>query len=342
MGSDLIGSGGPPRRRPSLRGALMMDISGGNLRARAWPTHRKRVRSAMVQGREEHFANVQRAWNYYFPDGQRWMQEATGPTPMLPRDMWTMMIYNRLFAFQMLDGRTIYPMPAKLDVERSLDAITQTPGEVLRKTATGWEGTSEVGGDLMQRVNTPRLTDFPFDFAPPGINRTAVQLPYGISMERPGPFTNNVRNTWMIAQAAPEGNFEAVMGFQINTAVGLIQDVSYGIGGINGNRVTGEFIGLGNRNTFYANQFFNGLNAVPSLLRFIDGVAQHVWFVRLVVTALDVRTSFSWDGGYSWSPEITRPVSVVGRPTHIGPVLHTNTITNELTAKMAFHYWRVS
>lgn len=130
--------GKTPGRRPSLRGVVMEDVAFGKERIRAWP--RKRPNPSPKQRlAQEQFRAAQAAAKWMSPDVLLFFRETVEGTPLLPRDLVTSMLYNRLAAFQLDDGRLLFPMPAKIDVSQSLDAISQTPGTILVRGEQYWE-----------------------------------------------------------------------------------------------------------------------------------------------------------------------------------------------------------
>lgn len=124
--------------RPSLRGLVVEDVSNGQQRIRKWP--RKR-------GKKVHPVN--RYWIEWFKDVQAHtkrldaktyaeIEEATRGTPLLPRDVMTMMARGRLFAFERPDGKVIFHVAQRDDISNSLDAIGQEIGFVLQRLPEGW------------------------------------------------------------------------------------------------------------------------------------------------------------------------------------------------------------
>ena len=124
----------------SMRGVVMVDTVNGSQRARAWPRGRKRSLAAATKARNEWFRQAQYLWRYIDPKTQQMFQEATKGTPYMPRDLFTQMLAGRFAWFRRPDGETIVTQPSKTDVSYSLDAISQTPGDMLLRTANGWEG----------------------------------------------------------------------------------------------------------------------------------------------------------------------------------------------------------
>lgn len=127
-------------RRPSLRGKVMFDVTQGTERARRWPRARGKAKTNAERERQDWFRQMQWATKYMDPRLMMDAMNAVKGTPLLPRDVLTMLLAGRMLAFNMPDGRKIFPVQAKQDVSNSLDAISQTVGYTLRRTADGWEG----------------------------------------------------------------------------------------------------------------------------------------------------------------------------------------------------------
>lgn len=131
-----------PRRRPSLRGVLMQDVAFGKERVRAWPTARGKAKTKAQKEAQDKFALVQRMAAYLAPGVLAYIHKAVDNSPLLPRDVVTMMLYNRWMAFDLEDGRTLWPMTARTDISEALDIITKEIGDYLVRTSTGWAGAS--------------------------------------------------------------------------------------------------------------------------------------------------------------------------------------------------------
>lgn len=164
-----------PRRRPSLRGVLMQDIAYGQERVRAWPRSRGPAKTKAEKAAQDKFALIQRMAAYLAPGVLAYIHKAVGNSPLLPRDVVTMMLYNRWMAFDLEDGRTLWPMVAYNDVSEALDVLTKEVGDYLVRTAGGWRGASTLPiqsphlkqGYVCLKANVPGFTGFfsrvPFD-----------------------------------------------------------------------------------------------------------------------------------------------------------------------------------
>ena len=123
----------------------MIDVVNGEIRVRAWPKKRPTPANQKVADNNAKFAAVQRVWAYLAPGIQLWLYKQTEGSPLLPRDILTAMLYDRLFAFVNTDGKRVYPVTFRKDISEALDTITQTEGKFLIRGAEGWEA-SDGGG----------------------------------------------------------------------------------------------------------------------------------------------------------------------------------------------------
>lgn len=141
----------PPARQKSLRGSLMVDTVHGKTRFRAWPRSRKKGGTLEQVANQNKFMNAQRATKYFAPEMYEFFMAQVENSPLLPRDVMTMMLYNRLYAFDLPDGRTLWPMPAYQDVSQSLDVITNQEGQTMVRGANGWQPAIPPGPGLQTR-----------------------------------------------------------------------------------------------------------------------------------------------------------------------------------------------
>lgn len=120
----------------------MQDIAFGKERVRVWPSSRGKPKSKAQKEQQERFALVQRMAHYLAPEAMAYIHKAVANSPLLPRDVVTMQLFNRWMAFDLEDGRTLWPMPAYNDVSEALDVITKTMGDYLVRNVDGWRGAS--------------------------------------------------------------------------------------------------------------------------------------------------------------------------------------------------------
>lgn len=120
----------------------MQDISRGQERTRIWPEPRGAPKTKADRDRQEQFRVVQKLISYFAPGMLAYIYKATKNSPLLVRDVGTMLLFGRWLAFELTDGRTLHPMPAIQDVSEALDVLGKTIGDYLVRTAEGWRAVS--------------------------------------------------------------------------------------------------------------------------------------------------------------------------------------------------------
>lgn len=129
-----------PKRRPTLKGNVMIDVSHGDERARAWPRGRGKPKTAEEKRRQDKFAAANLATKYIAPQIAVDFTDAVKGTPLLPRDLLISQMYDRLASFILADGKERFPMVARTDVSEALDALANQPGQILQRGNEWWEG----------------------------------------------------------------------------------------------------------------------------------------------------------------------------------------------------------
>lgn len=138
-GSDPF-SPSPSGRRPTFRGVVMQDISQGSKRVRKWPKPRGKPKTQAQKDAQDKFRAAQAAAKWMAPRVVYSFTEACRGTPLMPRDLVTSMLYQRLLMIVDENGRKLWPMVAKSDVEEALSTITQAIGDILYLGPEGWTG----------------------------------------------------------------------------------------------------------------------------------------------------------------------------------------------------------
>jgi hypothetical protein len=128
-----------PKRRPSLRGAVMLDITHGEPRARAWPRPRGKGGTEEQKQQREWFRQASWAIKYMAPEMVKDVMVARQGKPLLPRDMLMMMLSGRLATLTLPSGKRLVPLVAQNDVSESLDFISAVPGMILVRGTDQWE-----------------------------------------------------------------------------------------------------------------------------------------------------------------------------------------------------------
>jgi hypothetical protein len=169
-------------RRPALRGVLMQDVSQGVERNRKWPEKRKAKLPDVTKDQNEQFRQYQWATKYFAPELYKMWAESVKGTPLLPRDIMTMLMSGRLMAINLPDGRIMYPKVAAMDVSASLDTITQAIGDFLIRGADGWEGFSgAIPGQSLTLINDQLLAADAASMSVSAIPQTGRDLIIAIS-----------------------------------------------------------------------------------------------------------------------------------------------------------------
>lgn len=125
-------------RKPSFRGQAYAYVSGGEVRVAAWPAKRKRGHRSQLTEEQEWFRQAQWASKYWPAQMQAQCAEAVKGTPLMPRDIMTMIMAGRAFCWVSEDGWKVYSVAARNDVSESLDVISQYPGSMLFRNSELW------------------------------------------------------------------------------------------------------------------------------------------------------------------------------------------------------------
>lgn len=139
-------SDNPSGRRPTFRGVVQTDTSGGSQRVRRWPTTRPGTPGPLERENREKFRQVQKAANYVAPEQYKFLLQQTANSPLLPRDLFTMMMFSRLYVFQVPGLGDIWPVTARTDVSDALDVLGAVEGDTLVRGPQGWIAGAGAGG----------------------------------------------------------------------------------------------------------------------------------------------------------------------------------------------------
>lgn len=142
-------------RKPSFRGHAYAYVSGGEVRVAAWPTHRRKGHRSELSDTEEWFRQAQWASKYWPAQMQVQCAEAVKGTPLMPRDIMTMIMAGRAFMWVSEDGWKVYSVAARNDVSESLDVLSQYPGSILYRGTTVWEATIAPARNYILVSNDP-------------------------------------------------------------------------------------------------------------------------------------------------------------------------------------------
>lgn len=133
---DIFGKIRP--RQPSFRGLLQVYVRDGQIVTARWPKKRGKSKSLKVRDAQEWFRQAQWATKYWPAQMQHQCAEAVKGTPLMPRDLMTMIMAGRAWWWVDEQGRKVYSVAALKDVSDSLDIISQVPGSMLYRSPTLW------------------------------------------------------------------------------------------------------------------------------------------------------------------------------------------------------------
>ena len=123
----------------SFKGVVMVDTVRGSLRVRRWPKKKSAATLEKMRFNMDRFRQAQQLAKYAPDVLQISARDAVKGTPLYPRDIMTMAMYGRLYAFTTPEGKVIFSMATKKGVSDSLDAIGQTEGDILIRKADIWD-----------------------------------------------------------------------------------------------------------------------------------------------------------------------------------------------------------
>ncbi|PIQ24893.1 hypothetical protein COW64_17265 [bacterium (Candidatus Blackallbacteria) CG18_big_fil_WC_8_21_14_2_50_49_26] len=140
----LVGKGS--NRGPSFKGRYLIYLQNGQIRIQRWPRKRKRKLHSKTIAQNKMFRAAQ--WLTKYLDGSQMViaAEATAGTPLLPRDIMTMLMYGRAFGLKFNDGKVFYTMAQRRDISESLDILGSEPGYILQRGADFWTAVPFSGG----------------------------------------------------------------------------------------------------------------------------------------------------------------------------------------------------
>lgn len=149
-------------KRPSLKGTLMVDVSQGAERMRAWPPKRGKNLPDKTKEQMEWFRQAQWACKYMAPEIMQSFARATKGTPFLPRDIATMMFAGRFVNFIFADNTRLSSVQTITDVSESLDVFGTTEGMTLRRGPQFWEAVAPVSTTVVGAIITRPATTATF------------------------------------------------------------------------------------------------------------------------------------------------------------------------------------
>lgn len=139
-------TGGTKPRGPAIRKAIMLDTVRGAPRARQWPRGRTIAKGSPQAARNERFRIAQQFIKYLTAKEVFTVTEAVKGTPLMPRDVLTMLVYLRVMQLGPGGPGTVYSMATRRDVSESLDALGSIVGQGLVRGDEFWEQQPASGG----------------------------------------------------------------------------------------------------------------------------------------------------------------------------------------------------
>lgn len=143
----------------------MVDVTQGVERVRVWPKKRGKPKDPRVAEQNEWFRQAQWACKYWPASLQATVRAAVAGTPLMPRDLQTMIMAGRLLAIDIPGYGTIWSIAAMNDVSKSLDVISPNPGDVLTRGAEYWQAAAEPAAGYVLTWQGP---DEPAKWTPKG------------------------------------------------------------------------------------------------------------------------------------------------------------------------------
>lgn len=127
-----------PGRGVSLRGQFYTVNDKGQVVIRKWPRPQPTPRTQAEADNRALLAKAARFTAYMSAGSQQFAREVAAASKLLPRDLLMISLFNRLGYVIFRDGRKVYSMPAMQDVSDLLDALGQTPGDILIRGEDWW------------------------------------------------------------------------------------------------------------------------------------------------------------------------------------------------------------
>lgn len=153
-------------RQPSYRGLIQVYVRDGQIITAKWPKKRGKSKNPKVLEAQEWFRQAQWVSKYWPAQMQAQCAEAVKGTPLMPRDLMTMIMAGRAWYWVSEQGWKVFSMAAVKDVSDSLDVISQVPGSMLWRGPSLW---TRIEPGALGTVLTSTGADTPPQWgAPPG------------------------------------------------------------------------------------------------------------------------------------------------------------------------------
>lgn len=133
-----------PGRVKSLRGAVYYRVWRGVAIACKWPSPRGKPKTPEHRQQVAWFTQAQKLANRVDAKTQMTIRQAVHRTPLMPRDAATSLMAGRMFALRGGENLFIRSRRAMSEVSRSLDVISNIPGQTLIRGPDFWQGQAPV------------------------------------------------------------------------------------------------------------------------------------------------------------------------------------------------------
>jgi len=196
-----------PFRGAALRGSFYTREVNGRLYVARWPRTQKTARTSREADNRRLLALAASITKYMSAQEQQFARELAAATKLSARDLLMISLFNRLGVVVLRDGRKIYTMASIQDVSAILDALGQTPGDVLYRGETWW-GSLPIGeAHQVLTVTDDGLLAWTDNLAPT-TGLEAFQMPHLTPTLTTGLFGTGAfagRSTWLPAGTVCNG-----------------------------------------------------------------------------------------------------------------------------------------
>lgn len=127
-----------PHRGIALKGSFYSREVNGKLYFVRWPRNRKAPVTPGEEDNRKLIALASSITKYMSSQEQQFSRELAAVTKLAPRDLLMVSLFNRLGVIILIDGRKIFTMASIQDISAVLDALGQTPGDLLVRGENFW------------------------------------------------------------------------------------------------------------------------------------------------------------------------------------------------------------
>lgn len=128
-----------PGRGVSIKGVFYTRQINGKLVVSKWPRKQPASPGSAEAENRKLIAKAARYTAYMSSGSQAFAAALAKDSKLLPRDFLMIALFNRIGYVIFKDGRKVFSMAAVTDVSELLDAIGQTPGDLMVRGETWWQ-----------------------------------------------------------------------------------------------------------------------------------------------------------------------------------------------------------